>query len=95
MKQIFIENYIGKPLNHEYNLSINQLEKENKLNLFHTGDGDFAGSLIDTGNGIELISDQLNPIFITYCTAEKLLILLTENNKTKIEFREFIILKTI
>lgn len=95
MKQIFIENYIGKSLQHEYNLSVNQLEKETKLNLFYSRDQGLTSCLIDNGNGIELISSRNTKVLLSYCEAERFLILLTENNKTKIEFRESLTIKTI
>ena len=95
MKQIFIENHIGKPLEHEYNLSIKKIGKINSFNLFDSTNEFYQATLSDTGNSIELISDEQGCIKLSYCEALKFFILLTENNKTKIEFRKFITLKKI
>lgn len=91
MKLIFIENYIGEPLIHDYNL----FKEDEKLTLINSIDGHFASQLIDTGNNIEWIHDKKHTLILNYNDAQKLLILLTEHNKTKIEFRETITLKTI
>lgn len=103
MKQIFIENYIGKPLEHEYNLSVNQLDKQTIYKLNQLNNQSTAFTIIDTGNAIQVMGTATidknyigdGCIEFTYCQIQNLLILLTEHNKTKIEFRESITLKTI
>lgn len=91
MKQIFIENYIGKPLEHEYNLD----NKDNKLTIIDPYNGHIVSTLIDTGNSIDWVDINGNTFIYSYDDAIKLLILLTEQNKTKIEFRETLTIKTI
>lgn len=91
MKQIFIENYIGKPLEHEYNLD----NKDNKLTIIDPYNGNIVSTLIDTGNSIDWVDMNGNTFIFEYHDAIKLLILLTEHNKTKIKFCKFITLKTI
>ena len=91
LKQVWVEAYIGQGLVHDYNLTANEKEL-NLTNLIHN---EKESILKNTGDLILWYDRDGQEYAFDYTDAEQLLILLTENNKTKIEFRQSITLKTI
>jgi hypothetical protein len=88
--QIYIECYTGKPLEHEFNII-----KTGDEFYLNTKEKKYQSHLIDTGDYLEWHDNDGQKNTFSYIDAEELLILFLAWNKTKIEFRQHVVLKSI
>lgn len=96
--KVYIENYIGRPLEHEFDLEFKNRTTVLKYSNSKQWTGDLPGtqacSMINTGNGY-VIKLEGKVVRIDYAQAQQLLILLMYMNDAKIEICETKIFKSI
>jgi hypothetical protein len=101
MKQVYVQTDSEgiEPLSHDYDLEdgylFTTLKYSNNNEWNNDIKGSLAGSLQDDGNGIIIKIDGLKKLELDYTQAQKLLILLFNNNEEKIEIRESKLIKSI
>jgi hypothetical protein len=96
--KVYIENYIGRPLEHEFDLEFKNrttiLKYSNSKQWTEDLPGTQACSILNTGNGYVVKLDG-KTIRIDYAQAQQLLVLLMYMNDAKIEICETKIFKSI
>ncbi len=101
MKQVYVQTDSEgiEPLSHDYDLEdgylFTTLKYSNNNEWNNDIKGSLAGSLQDDGNGIIIKIEGMKKLELDYMQAQKLLILLFNNNEEKIEIRESKLIKSI
>jgi len=97
--QVYIENNIGDKLEHSFDIvredgSV-RLDYSNSYCWSTSHRGEMAGFIVDDGDGIVVKIDDIQKIILNYDQAQRLLILLLDNNDAKIELRHSTVIKKI
>jgi hypothetical protein len=101
MKQVYVQTDSEgiEPLSHDYDLEdgylFTTLKYSNNNDWNNDIKGSLAGSLQDDGNGVIIKIEGMKKLELDYMLAQKLLILLFNNNEEKIEIRESKLIKSI
>jgi hypothetical protein len=97
--QVHIDNFIDQPLEYSYDLiqedGAIRLDYSNSPCWNATHKGMMAGYLVDDGDCLVIKIDDMRKIVLDYDQAQRLLILLLNNNEAKIQFRTSQIIKEI
>jgi hypothetical protein len=97
--QVFIENFTGEPLEYSYDLiqedGAVRLDYSNTSYWNPTHRGMIAGYLVDDGEGLVIKIDDMRKIVLDYDQAQRLLVLLLDNNEAKIQLKSTQITKEI
>jgi hypothetical protein len=101
MRQVYVQTDSDgiEPLSHDYDLEDSYLFTI--LNYSNNGEwaddlkGTIAGTLQDDGDGVIIKIEGIKKLKLDYTQAQKLLILLLNNNDERIEIRESKLIKSV